>query len=352
MSFDAKQTEEQITHSIGAMLLLHSSNQSLIEVSVTPSASSWYKILNDELGSVQHLVVDWRQNGFLYFQQGILRQIVTCGQSFVDAQVNVEGLFKKLVKNFDAGIKQQIMDALGDLEAPVNSMVSQLEAYSQKLGRYEKHLNEPLQKMLTTASEIQSQAVKIQSEINTINAQIKLLKKQVITDRRAISKAKAARTRGIIETIFGILLAPITGGASLILAGIGVGTIAEAEEKVKHLESTIAGYQTTIAGDQKSLTNDEKQIATLHGLTMSVEIAISDINDINVALNSLRTTWGVLLGSLQNAVKDVDKATTAKEAILGQVWFDAACDTWQNVIVFTGEMAENNAPEPTHVMIG
>jgi len=348
MSFDASQTEEQITNSIGAMLLLHSSNQSLIEVSVTPSASSWYKILNDELGSVEHLVVDWRQNGFLYFQQWILQQIVTCGQSFVDAKVNIDGLFK----NFDAGTKQQIMAALTALEAPVISMVSQLEAYSQKLKTYEKQLNDPLQKMLNTAADIQSQSAKIQSEINTINAQIKLLKKQVITDRRAISKAKAARTRGIIETIFGILLAPITGGASLILAGIGVGTLAEAEEKVKHLESTISGYQTTIAGDQKSLTNDEKQISTLHGLTMSVEIAISDIKDINVALDSLRTTWGVLLGSLQNAVKDVDKATTAKEAILGQVWFDAACYTWEDVITFAKEMAENNAPEPTHVTIG
>ncbi len=352
MTFDAAQTEQQITQSMGAMLLLHASNQALIEVSITPSASPWYKILNRELGVVENLVVQWRQNGFLYFQQEILQQIVTCGQNFIDHQATIDGLFKQLEGNFSDDLKQQIVDAMEALESPVKAMISQLGAYGDKLQDYEKQLSTPLHNMLVTAGQIQAQAAKIQAEITSINAQIALLKQQVITDRRAIAKAKAARTRGIVETIFGVLLAPFTGGVSLILAGIGVGTIAEAEEKVNQLQSSISSYQKSIVNDQHSLSDDEKQIATLHGLTMSVEIAISDIKDIDTALDSLRTTWGVLLGSLQNAAKDVQNSNTAKEAIISQVWFDAACKTWQNIIDFARLMAEKNAPDPDHVKIG
>jgi predicted nucleic acid-binding Zn-ribbon protein len=352
MSFDAKLTEQQITQSMGAMLLLHASNQALIEVSITPSASPWYKVLNGELATVENLVVDWRQNGFLYFQQEILEQIVACGQAFAGQQATIDGLFKKLEGDFSAGIKQQIVDALTTLEAPINGMVAQIAAYSGKLAQYEKDLSAPLHQMEVTSAQIQAQAANIQAEINTINAKIANLKKQVIIDRRAIAKAKAARSRGIAETIFGILLAPFTGGVSLILAGIGVGTIAEAEEKVKSLESTISGYQSSIASDQTKLNSDEKQISTLHGLTMSVEIAISDVKDIDAALDSLRTTWGVLLGSLQNAVKDVQRSDNAQAAIVAQVWYDAACNTWKDVISFAQELTANNAPTPTHVTIG
>jgi predicted nucleic acid-binding Zn-ribbon protein len=352
MTFDASETEQQITHSMGAMLLLHASNQALIEVSITPSNSPWYKELNDELGAAENLVLEWRQNGFLYFQQEILQQVVSCGQSFVGQQTRIDGLFAKLEANFSDAAKQAIVDAMTALEAPVNSMISQIGANLAKLKTFEEGMQGPYSRMNTTVARIQAEAVKIQSEINTINAKIESLKQQIIADRTAIAKAKKARDRGILETIFGILLAPFTGGVSLILAGIGVGTIAEAEEKVHQLESTIASYQASIANDQQDLSSDEKQIATLKGLTMSVEIALNDMAEIEAALDSLRTTWNFLLGSVQDAVKDVQRSDTAKDAIVSQVWFDAACTTWQDVIAFAKQLAANNAPTPHHVTVG
>jgi predicted nucleic acid-binding Zn-ribbon protein len=352
MPFDAAATEQQITNSMGAMLLLHASNQALIEVAITPSASPWYNTLDQELGAVENLIIQWRQNGFLYFQQEILQQVVSCGQAFVNQQVSIDALFQRLENAFNAPLKQQIVTAMMALESPINAMVSQLTTYVGKLQAYEKAMETPHHNMLVTVAQIQAEASNIQAQITSINAQIASLKQQVITDRQAIAKAERSRTSGIIETIFGVLLAPLTGGASLILAGIGVATLAEAQEKVNQLQSEISGYQGTIASDQQSLSSDEKQIATLQGLTMSVELALSDILDLDNALDSLQTTWGVLLGELQNAVQDVQNASTSQAAIVSQVWFDAACGTWQNVINFAQLLANNNAPNSNHVTIG
>lgn len=352
MSFDPDKTKQQISNSIGAMVLLHSSNQALIEVSITPSQSPWYPILNQELGTVENLVVDWRNNGFLYFQTQILQEIAKCGQAFIDAKQTIDGLFTRLDAQFSQNLKDQIAAELLKLQSPVTALQASIQTYIEKLASYQSALSVPHHKMLVTANQVQSQAKDIQSEITTINTQISDMKTQLIKDRQAIAKAEAAEHRGIAETIFGILLAPFTGGASLILAGIGVGSIVEGKEKINQLESNISSSQKQIASDQGHLSDDKKQIATLHGLTMSVDVALSDVANIDSALGSLRTSWSVLDGEIKAEAGNVSKATNAGEAIMGQIWFDAACIGWTNIIQFVQDYGTANAPTPKRVTIG
>lgn len=352
MPFEAPETIRQLTDSMGAMLLLHSSNQALIEVSITPSASPWYPVLDAQLGSTENLVVGWRRNGYLYFQQGILAQVVTCGQGFLQAQPQLDALFDRLRVDMAPSIRAQILQALGALDAPVSAMISSLDGYLQRLATYQQALEGPYAQMTRTVAQIQAEAADIQAQITTINTRIAALQQQILTDRQAIAKAEAARRSGIVETVFGILLAPISGGASLILAGIGVATIADAQEQLDSLQSQLAGAQSEITTDQQALTTDQQQIATLQGLTMSVSVALTDIADISTALGVLRTTWSVLQGMLSGATDDVRNATTATQALLARVWFDAACDTWREVTTFAGNLLSADAPVPTHVSIG
>lgn len=352
MSFDPAQTEQQISNSIGAMVLLHASNQALIEVSITPSDSPWYQTLNQELGAVENVVVDWRESGFLYFQQQILQQIVACGQAWLTARPGIDALFAQLKANFDPALKQQIVDDLDALQAPVGAMQSSLADYLSQLQQFQTALDAPHHAMVVTVSQIQAEAASIQAEITAINQKIATLQQQLITDRQAIAKAKAAEHRGIAETIFGVLLAPFTGGLSLILAGIGVASIAEAEEKVSELEAQISSSQAQIVSDQGELSDDEKQITTLKGLTMSVDLALSDIDDISAALANLRTGWSVLAGELQTEAQNVANSDDAQSALMSQVWFDAACDGWVNIVQFAEDYSNANAPVPKRVQIG
>lgn len=352
MPLDPQQTTQQISDSIGAMLLLNSSCQALIQAEISPSSSPWYPILNQELGQAENLVVGWRQNGYRYFQTEILQQIDACAQRFLAAQPHIDGLFASLEQQFDPSITAQIATQLDDLNAPVNGMMSSLQGYIAKLSAFKQQMNVPYQQMNQSVAQIQAEAADIQQEINSINTQIALLQQQVQTDRDAIAKAEAQRTSGIIETIFGVLLAPVTGGLSLILAGIGVGSIAEAQEQINSLESTISQYQTSITSDQQHLSSDQQQIATLNGLTMSVSMILNDMNMISSALDALEVTWDVLLGELTNAANDVRLAETTDQAIVAQVWFDAACVAWQQIDQFVQSMQAQNAPVPHVVMVG
>ncbi len=118
------------------------------------------------------------------------------------------------------------------------------------------------------------------------------------------------------------------------------------------LESTISSYQSAIAGDQQNLSSDQQQVATLNGLSMSMSLALGDIAAIMTALDSLRTTWDVLLGEVGNAAGDVSKAQDAQQAIIAQVWLDAACGAWQAIDGFVEAMQSHNAPVPQMVTIG
>lgn len=352
MPIDADQTVQQLTASMGAMLMLHSSSQALIEASISPSTSSWYSRIDAELGAAEDLVVGWRQSGFLYFRAEILRQVVACGQAFLGAQAQIDSLFQQLESEFSAGVTEQIFSTLNALNAPVAQMTAALGSYLQRLASFQQAMEVPYAQMTTTVAQIQAEATDIQAEIATINAQIATLQDQVVTDRRAISRAETARRSGIVETVFGVLLAPLTGGTSLILAGIGVATIADAQEQVDQLESQISQSQSQIAQDHITLTSDQKQIATLQGLSMSAAIALSDIANTIDALGALRTTWCVLQASLQQAQVDVQKATKVSDAFVTHVWFSAACSAWQTIVTFADTLASADAPVTKHISVG
>jgi predicted nucleic acid-binding Zn-ribbon protein len=352
MAFDAAQATGQIGASIGAMLLLNASCQALIEVSIAPSRSPWYPVLDQELGQAEDLVVAWRQSGYRDFQDDILGTIDAAGAAFAAAQPGIDAGFAQLNQRFDGATRARIAASMNALAAPVQAMQDAIAGYLAALGKFDQALAVPAAQMNDSIARIQAEETDIAQQIATINAAIAQLQQQVQADRDAIAKAAAQRTTGIVETIFGVLLAPVTGGASLILAGIGVGTIAEAQEKVDALGTAIAQAQAQIAGEQGQLSSDQQQVATLNGLAMSIALAQGDAAAIGAALDALRTSWAVLQGEIGNAASNVAQAQDAQQAIVAQVWFDAACNAWGEIRAFVQSMRANAQPVPRIVPIG
>lgn len=351
-NFNGQTTVEQLNESMNAMLLLHSSCQGLIEAEIQEVSSSWYNQLEQELGEAEMLVVHWRENGFLYFREDILAEVISFGEAFLSSQTEINNLFSQLESNFSQDVKDQIVAKLNSFKAPIQSMSDQIETYQSKLQEFGENMQKPHSEMNTTIAEIQAQEAEIKSEIATINQEIANLKKQIETDREAISKAKKARTSGIVETIFGVLLAPVTGGASLILAGIGVASITEAEDKINSMKSQISQYQGKIASDQTNLNNDQKTVATLNGLSMSTGIVITDMNLIDGALDSLKVTWSLLGDELAQVIEKLNASTNAQEAIVGNAWYQAACNEWNVVLKQAQDLNGKNLPAPNHETIG
>jgi peptidoglycan hydrolase CwlO-like protein len=208
-----------------------------------------------------------------------------------------------------------------------------------KIGNYESALTswgnlvqKVQSKMAQTVGEIQEQESQLRTEINAINSNIAELKKQIQADREAIAKAQAEKSKGIKETILGIMLAPLTGGASLILAGIGVSSISEAEGKIKILQDTINNYQGKISGYQQQMTQDQKEISSLNGILLTADIVLKDIEMIGTALDPLKTNWEAFEKEINDVIEKIGRAENSSDIILQKAWYEAACDEWNAIV--------------------
>ncbi|HLT94101.1 MAG TPA: hypothetical protein VKZ56_06040, partial [Membranihabitans sp.] len=291
MTFQATKIQEETNVCMNAMLMLHASCQGIIESSIERVDTPWFPILSGELKNAEELVINWRNNGFLYFKSAILETMISTGQNFLNQQKIIDDLYDQLNENYSTTVKDKIVGKLQSLSIPISNIAAQMEDYSGKLTKFGSKMQIVHSNMESTISEVQSQETTIKDEISEINTKINNLKNQIKTDRDAIAKAKEARKKGIIETIFGVLLAPVTLGASLILAGIGVASIAEAESKISDMESSISKYQKSITANQKTLSNDQKEVATLNSLLMGVGIVLNDMDLISSSLQVLKVSW-------------------------------------------------------------
>jgi hypothetical protein len=186
-----------------------------------------------------------------------------------------------------------------------------------------------------TVAQTQAQREDLQAQITVTNTMIAAMTADVLRDRQAIAEVQSKNTRGIVETIFGVVFAPFTGGASLILAGIGVSSIAEAQSKVNALENTIKNYQQRIASSQQALDQDQAQLVTLSGLLVSGDIAVNDVKFASQILEQVRASWDVFFQEMNGIVSKISNAENASGWIVEKAWFTAVCNEWDIIITGT-----------------
>jgi len=332
MPLNAADTDTQIDQSMSAVVLLNASCQAVIEAEIQGSGSPWYAQLDAELGAAEELVLAWRRSGVLYFSSQVLQSIQQAGSTFVAAQPQISSLLATLIAGPSPTAQAQLVSRLQALEPPVGAIVSEAQDYLSKLKAFEANMDTAHENMQATINQVQAEEQRLQAQIKAVNAQIADLQAQIQIDRDAISKAESQRTSGIIETIFGVLLTPFTGGASLILAGIGVASIAEGQAKINGMQSQISTYQGIITGDQGQLSADDQVIVVLNGLSLSTGLVLSDMDRIDQALDSLRMGWTAFAGELGDVIAKLQKSATSSEAVLAKAWYDAACLEWKTII--------------------
>jgi hypothetical protein len=331
MSLDATRVNEQLSYSTSATANLKLSCQGIIDSHIAPSDSPWYGALNSELQQAKALAQEWQTQYDSTLKSDVLTRVVQCGQAFLAARVGINQLFDQASSDPD-GAKAGLQAALGTLKAQVQIVSATISSYEKGLRGWGQRLNQIHDQMASTIGQIQAQENELQSQIASINSNIASLQSEIINDRNAIAEAESHRSAGIVETIFGIIFAPFTGGLSLILAGIGVSSIAEAQSKVAAMEATINDYQARIISTQQNLTQDQAQLVSLNGLTFSAGIALSDIDVASQMLDEVRTSWDAFFQEMGDVIAKIANAQDAKTIIVQKVWFTAACNEW-NLIV-------------------
>ncbi len=329
MSLDANNLNQQLNSSASATSNLNISCQGILDTHIAQSSSPWYGTLVAELQAAQNLAQEWLANYSNKLNTDILTSIVNCGQSFTSERADILNMFDNPVNGSNGS---PLQGALIHLQQMVQTISTNVSNYETLLRNWGEMLQQAHDNMAATIGQIQAQENDLSSQIKAINTNIATLQEQIKQDRKVIAEAESHRTTGIIETIFGVVFAPFTGGLSLILAGIGVSSIAEAQSKVEAMEQTIKDYQTKIVSAQQNLNQDQAQLVTLQALTFSAGIALSDMEVALQMLDSVKTTWDTFSQEMSGVINKISKAENAGMLVVEKAWFNAACDEWAVIV--------------------
>ena len=331
MTLKAAQITQQLSSSATAAANLSVSCQGILEAHLQAVSSPWYANLNSQLQQAQALAGEWRTRFASELQTDVLTCVIHCGQAFGERRATITNLFNSSSVDFGS-VRAQLVAELTGLQASTQMIVRTTANYEAQLRDWGQRLSTVQASMGRTVAQIQAQAGDLQAQIVATNLAIGALTTEVVRDRKAIAEAQSQNTSGIVETVFGVLFAPFTGGLSLVLAGIGVSSIVEAQSKVNALESTIKSYQDRIVAAQQTLTQDQAQLVTLNGLLVSGNIALSDLQVSSQMLDQLRTSWDVFFQEMSGIVAKISNAQNASAWVVEKAWFNAACNEWDVIV--------------------
>lgn len=306
---------------------LTSACQGILQTKLNPSPSAWYRPLQAQLDQAQALARTWIERHAGALRTELLTCVIHCGQGFQRSRSRVTELFA-LAKTDPEAAKKGLQAQFSELQAKTEMILDTSSNYESGLKSWGQNLLQIHEQIGATVAGAQAEAATIRSQIAALNAEIGLLQGEITRHRQAIAAAKAERDRSIVRTIFGVLLAPFSGGLSLILTGIGVASIAAAESKVAAMQKTMEGYQMRIIAAQANMTQEQVQVATLQALLLPAGIALSDTNVASQLLGDLRVTWHSFLQELLSVMAKIAKAQNAEAILLEQAWFNAACAEW------------------------
>ncbi len=333
MSLNHTKIDKQHQGVYGDSLAVSASSLGIVQTYLSKSDSPWHAPIVQELNHAKMLAQEWRDHFYPKMFLDTLNEVVKCGQAFSNEKSHINQLFDQAKTNPKA--KSELIIALKNLSSTVNGIANSYSNYKMELMNWEATMNEIHSKMELTIAKVQAQDATIKAEIATVNSEIANLKVQISQDQDAIRKAREDSTSSISETIFGFLLAPVTGGASLVLAGLGIANIVEGENKVNDMKNSISNHQNQINTYLGDLSADQAQCAALALLTIPSSMVISDLKQIEVPIENIRTDWASFSDEINGVITNILSATTSKEYAVQKLWFQVSCDSWSHIVTST-----------------
>lgn len=334
MAFSKSDVGGQVTETVSASMMFNASGQGIIETKLAQVGAPWSEQINQHLGKMATRVLDWRENsGYLRAWADLPADIIRFAEAMQQAKAKAA-----LLPDEDTAENRRALAAIiGSVQERATILSEWSTGYQSALQSVLKGFSNEAQALQTLVEQIQARENQIAAEIVALNQQMKNLRKQIDADRRAIAKAHAAERRATKEMIIGVVLAPLTGGASLILAGIGAVSFKQAEEEVSSLRSLLSRAARKISSDASALSEDKRQAAVLHGVVLSAHSLLDAVRGVQVGVEQLVITWSMFETELTGAKTDLEGGSKADAFVVAKLWLDVAAD----VTLSAAEVARN-----------
>ncbi|PJE80436.1 hypothetical protein CI610_00571 [invertebrate metagenome] len=290
----------------------------------------WFDDLDAKLAAAKVLANQWVDDIAPDMTASIPAHVINYGTTYAALTDQIVELLDKdpTASGADNTTIQEAFALISALHSSVDKIIKEVEAAATQMTTWGDDMQSAHDDLFNGAANIQSAETDLQADIDSMNSAIDGLRAQIDAENKAIAAGAAAIGIGVLALVAGIALAPETGGASLIVAGIGGAAIVGGAVDWGVMQSKINDQFDKIADDQKQVTLDQAQLVALQGLSLSANSAISSIAVATQALSDVKTMWSLFKDELQGTMDKLDQADEELMAIVDKAYILAAQKEW------------------------
>ena len=301
----------------------------------------WFDDLSGKLDSAKVLANQWIDDIAPQMTASIPSHVIDYGTTYsaiTDEIVTLLEANRSATRTSNPQVFQQLSELIQALHESVASIITDIEGTQGQLRTWGDSMQKAHDDLFNGAANIQAAETTLQGEMDQMNNAIKGLRDLIDGENKAIAAGAAAIGIGLLALVVGIALAPVTGGASLIVAGIGGAAVIGGAVDWGIMQSRINSQFAEIAKDQQKINDDKRQLVALQGLSLAANSAISSIATATQALSDVKVMWTTFQNELQGTINNLDKADKALSAIVSEAEVKAAQKEWNLAVDFAQQL--------------
>jgi Bacillus haemolytic enterotoxin (HBL) len=303
---------------------------------------AWFDDLSGKLDNAKVLATQWIDDIAPQMTASIPSHVIDYGTTYAaitDEIVTLLEANRNATRTSNPQVFQQMSELIQALHESCASIITDIEGTQGQLKTWGDSMQKAHDDLFNGAANIQAAETALQNEMDQMNSAIKGLRDLIDSENKAIAAGAAAIGIGLLALVVGIALAPVTGGASLIVAGIGGAAIIGGAVDWGIMQSRINSQFAEIAKDQQKISDDQRQLVALQGLSLSANSAISSIATATQALSDVKVMWTTFQNELQGTINNLDKADKALSAIVSEAEVKAAQKEWNLAVDFAQQLS-------------
>lgn len=307
---------------------------------VPPNKPTWYDDLNGKLDKAKTVAHTWIDDIAPGITGGVPKQILDYNPTYQAATEAIEGIVRAHpdARGEDDPYVQQVRELIEVLREPVVETVADAKKMEERLKSWGIEMQNAHDALSSGAGKIQEAETSMAAEIESMNNAIENLKKKIHDENIATAIGAGAVGVGCFLLVVGIALAPISGGASILVAGTGGLLIIGGAVTWGIMEAKVKEQFKEIADKQNQIAADQRQIVALKGLSTGAGQAISYSQTALNSLSEFRTSWVSFEGELKGVTDKLERAEHGLSTIMQGTLTKAAAQEWAEVASLAHEL--------------
>jgi hypothetical protein len=313
---------------------------------------SWFDALQLNLDAAQAAANDWINHIAPTVTASVPQAVLDYGSTYqaLSGQIvsicNANPMAKGATNPFVIQV-QELIQALLD---QAKQILDTIDATSTRLEAWGETLQTAHNNLATGAASIQNAEVALQTDVTNMNTAIASLNTTIAALNKELMDAQIAVGVGIFLGVVGLALAPVSGGASLLVGGIGVAAIIGGAVEWSKIQSQINSDFSQISADQQEKSADQAQIVALQGLSTASDQAVSNAALAKSSLSDFRSSWSGFHDDLTDVINNLTTADQELSTLLQEAFTNVALNDWNLAVAFATQLQQTSISVPTTQM--